>query len=170
MSARPFDEWIAALENLGRPTELPAGLDPIEAHAVDSAVGFAAEHARRYVASGGLDDGWAGPRPILLLYTRGRRSGTIRRNPLLYFDHGGVRLVVGSKGGDPGHPSWYLNLAEEPRVHVRVMDAFYAATAETLPLEERAAAWPALVAEYPMFERYQRRASRTIPLVRLVPA
>lgn len=143
---------------------------PLDAEALDSEVGFAAAHARRYVATNGEDDGWDGPRPILVLYTRGRRSGRLRRNPLLYLDHGGDRFVIGSKGGAPGHPSWFLNLCDDPAVHVRVGADVYPARAEVAGPELRAAVWPHLVSGYPMFADYQARTEREIPLVRLVPA
>lgn len=147
-----------------------AEIDALDTVALDSAVGFAAEHARRYIASAGTDDGWDGPRPILILYTRGRATGAVRRNPLLYVDIGGHRHVIGSKGGRPGHPSWYLNLRAEPNVHVRAGADAYAATARTLSSDERADVWPELVARYPMFADYQARTEREIPLVRLEPA
>ncbi|HTO58824.1 MAG TPA: nitroreductase/quinone reductase family protein [Pseudomonadales bacterium] len=142
-------------------------LDPIERDAIDSAVPFAAEHARRYIATAGKDDGWDGPRPILLLYTTGRRSGDIRRNPLLYLEHEGARYIVGSKGGYATHPLWFLNLVAEPNVHIRVDADFYAAIAEVLEPDERARLWPTLTARYPMFADYQAHTERAIPLVRL---
>lgn len=150
-------------------TSVAAYVDAIDAGALDSEVGFAAEHARRYIATAGEDDGWQGPRPILVLYTTGRRSGRVRRNPLLFLEHGGDRFVIGSKGGADGHPSWYLNLVDEPRVHVRVMAEVYEARAEVLDDEARARVWPTLVERYPMFADYQARTARQIPLVRLAP-
>jgi deazaflavin-dependent oxidoreductase (nitroreductase family) len=144
-------------------------VDAIDAVALDNEVPFAAAHARRYVASDGEDDGWEGPRPILILYTKGRRSGAVRRNPLLYVEHDGHRHVIGSKGGVDGHPSWYLNLRDEPRVHVRVMAEVYEADARTLDDDERAALWPHLVAGYPMFAEYQARTQRQIPVVLIDP-
>ncbi len=107
----PPKAWIAKLRE---PVEVAASVElhPIERDAIDSAVPFAAEHARRYIATGGKDDGWEGPRPILLLYTTGRRSGDVRRNPLLYLEHENERYIVGSKGGAPAHPLWFLNLRD----------------------------------------------------------
>jgi deazaflavin-dependent oxidoreductase (nitroreductase family) len=161
--------WIARLREQDPSATLKASLDAIDAEALDNAVGFAAEHARRYIATDGADDGWAGPRPILVLYTTGRRSGRVRRNPLLYFENDGRRYLIGSKGGDPRHPEWYLNLRAEPRVHVRVMAEVYEADARTLDAGERAALWPELVARYPMFDDYQQATEREIPVVELVP-
>ncbi len=162
----PPRDWTARLRAT---TEVPAGADlhPIERDALDNAVPFAAEHARRYIATGGEDDGWDGPRPILLLYTTGRRSGATRRNPLLYLEHDGERFVIGSKGGDAAHPLWFRNLLDSPQVHVRVGHDFYAATAELLTSGERAAIWPILTARYEMFAGYQARTEREIPVVRL---
>jgi len=134
---------------------------------VEGSLGFSSAHARRYVASDGEDDGWDGPRPICLLYTKGRRSGSIRRNPLLCFEHDDRRYVIGSLGGAPKHPNWYLNLLDEPRVHVRFGAELYEADARTVSDEERAVLWPELVARYPMFGDYQANTDRQIPIVAL---
>lgn len=159
--------WIARLRQADPTLTMKDSLDEIDRVALDNAVGFAAEHARRYVATDGLDDGWEGPRPILVLYTTGRRSGQIRRNPLLFFERDGHRYLIGSKGGDHRHPEWYLNLTARPRVHVRVLAEVYEADARTLDDEARAALWPHLVAQYPMFADYQRATTRQIPVVQL---
>jgi deazaflavin-dependent oxidoreductase (nitroreductase family) len=161
--------WIAGLREPTPAATLADALDDIDREALDSAVGFAAEHARRYVATGGADDGWEGPRPILLLYTTGRRSGRARRNPLLYVDHDGSRYLVASKGGASRHPEWYLNLVATPTVHVRVGAEVYEAEARPLPPDDRALLWPEIVARYPMFGDYQRTTDREIPVVQLVP-
>ena len=132
---------------------MPTAVHPLDAEAADSAVGFAAEHVRRYIASAGQDDGWDGPKPILILYTRGRKSGQLRRNPLLFFEHAAERYIVGSKGGDAQHPAWFLNLLADAHVHVRVMAEFYEATAMPVDAEARAWLWPLVARRYPMFAR-----------------
>ena len=165
--------WISRLRERRPEATLADGLDEIDEmdrEALDTSVGFAAEHARRYVASGGTDDGWDGPRPILILYTTGRRSGALRRNPVLYFDHSGRRYVVASKGGAADHPHWFTNLVARPDVFVRAGAEVYAARATVASPQERAEVWPALVAGYPMFAEYQATTTREIPLVRLDPA
>lgn len=167
MTHSALGEWIRALRT-PRGDELPTDLDPIERDAVDSAVGFSAEHSRRYLATDGSDDGWAGPRPILLLYTRGRHSGAWRRNPLLYVEIDGVAHIVGSKGGAPGQPSWFLNLVAAPDVHVRIGSTFGPARAEVLDSHERDAVWLEIVGRYPMFAEYQAASPRVIPVIRLV--
>ena len=161
--------WMAQLRGQDSSANLKDRLDDIDRQALDSKLSFAAEHTRRYIATDGADDGWDGPRPILILYTTGRRSGQLRRNPLLYFDHAGTRYLVGSLGGAPKHPEWYLNLRAQPLVHVRVMADVYEATARTVDAEERAVLWPELVARYPVFGEYEAKTDRQIPLVQLVP-
>ena len=163
-----FEQWTRSLRDKSTALDLDT-LHPIERDAIDNAIGFSAEHARRYIATEGRDDGWEGPRPILLLYTTGKTSGKQRRNPVLYIDIGNSRFIVASRGGDSRHPAWYFNLLEEPTVHVRVGAQFYEATATTIPDSERVDVWPVIVARYPMFNDYQARIDRTIPVVRVVP-
>ena len=144
-----------------------ADLDELDRDALDSSVGFAAEHARRYVASGGTDDGWDGLRPIVILYTTGRTSGRTRRIPLLCHELTGERYVIASKGGHSSDPEWYLNLVANPAVHVRIDDRVYAASARTLDGDERSAVWTHLVATHPRYADYQLLTSRQIPIVHL---
>ena len=165
-TATHVGDWTRRLRR--EPTAVVEYVDAIDRNALSTEVGFAAEHVRRYISSNGQDDGWDGPRPILILYTKGRRSGGIRRNPLLFLEHGGERYVIGSKGGDSKHPAWFLNLFDDPSVHVRVMAEVYAARAEIVTDAQRSALWPELVARYPMFAQYQAATTRQIPLVRLV--
>ena len=151
------------------PPAMATQVHPLDAAAIDSAGGFAAEHVRRYIASAGEDDGWDGPKPILILYTKGRKSGELRRNPLLFFEHGGARFIIGSKGGDAHHPAWFLNLLADANVHVRVLAELYAASAIPVDAQVRAQLWPLIAQRYPMFADYQASTQRQIPLVRLVP-
>lgn len=150
------------------PIELSlADLDAIDRDALDSSVGFAAEHARRYVASGGTDDGWDGLRPIVILYTTGRTSGRTRRVPLLCFDVGDERYLIASKGGHQSDPEWHLNVVANAAVHERIGEGVHAATARTLDGDERAAVWSKLIATHPRYAGYQLLTTRLIPIVQL---
>lgn len=144
-----------------------ADVDALDRDALDSSVGFAAEHARRYVASGGTDDGRDGLRPIVILYTTGRTSGRTRRVPLLCHELNGKRYVMASKGGSTSHPEWYLNLVANAAVHVRMDDRVYAATARTLDGDERGRVWRHLIAAHPRYADYQQSTTRQIPIVHL---
>ena len=126
---------------------------------------FGQDHVNRYLDTDGAEGHeWQGTH-TLILTTRGRRSGEARRNPLIYGRHGDDYLVVGSKGGSPQPPAWYLNLEADPEVEVQVLGDRFAARARTATPEERAALWPTMTREWPAYDDYQKRTSREIPIV-----
>ncbi len=131
---------------------------------------FGALNAWIYRMSGGR---WLGRipsgAPIFLLITRGRKSGQQRSVPLLYLADGDDLVVVASQGGAPQHPGWYFNLVAEPLVEAQVGIRRFPVTARTVDATEKAALWPRLLVLYPQYEAYQRRATRSIPVVRLTP-
>jgi deazaflavin-dependent oxidoreductase (nitroreductase family) len=129
---------------------------------VDSPNAFVAEHIRRFEATGGR------PRPgidDLLLTTRGRRSGTLRRTALVYARDGDRYVLAASNNGSDRHPAWYLNLVADPRVTVQVGTRTFAATARTATPEERTRLWALMVATMPSYGGYQEATSREIPVV-----
>jgi F420H(2)-dependent quinone reductase len=105
--------------------------------------------------------------PVLLLTTRGRRSGEPRTIPLTYFEDGEALLVVGSKGGSPRHPDWYLNLEADPDVEIQVGGEHRRARARRATAEEAARLWPTVLARAPVYGKYRARTTREIPLVLL---
>lgn len=138
--------------------------EPILAPEVD----WVADHVHRYVATDGEDGGtWRRGTSILLLTTRGRKSGTLRRMPLIYGRDGDDYVVVASKGGSPVHPGWYLNLLAEPDVTVQVMEEVFPARARVATPEQRERIWPHMVAIWPDYEAYQRATTRELPIVLL---
>ncbi len=145
-------------------------LAEIEAQAVDSPSPWAQRHIEQYLATDGAEVDHPSADRVILLYTRGRRSGAIRRLPLVSFPDGDDLLVVASKGGAPSHPDWYRNLVADPAVWVRRKGEFYAATATTLDPESRRRVWPTIVAMNPSFADYQAKVERVIPVVRLTRA
>lgn len=123
------------------------------------------EHTERYVATDGADGHqWQGVN-TLLLTTRGRKTGKARRTPLIYGRDGDDYLVVASAGGQPRHPSWYLNLQADPRVRVQVKAEKFDAVARTATPEEKARLWPVMAEIWPAYNDYQRKTSREIPVV-----
>jgi deazaflavin-dependent oxidoreductase (nitroreductase family) len=126
---------------------------------------FGQEHVDRYRETNGADGhDWQGTQ-TLLLTTTGRRSGEPRELPLIYGRHGDDYLVVASKGGAPEHPSWYLNLQENPEVEVQVGPDRFKATARTAGSEERPEMWKTMTAEWPDYDGYQKKTDREIPIV-----
>ena len=135
----------------------------------DSPTGWVAKHIQNYVETDG-DSGhdWYGV-SALLLTTRGRKSGLKRRTGLYYGKDGDHYIVVASRGGHDKHPAWYLNLVEEPAVDVQVGADKFAAVAHTADAEEKARLWPLMAAIFPMYEQFQAKTVRDIPVVVLVP-
>lgn len=103
---------------------------------------------------------------ILLLSTRGRRTGQCRETPLLYIKDGYKYYCVASFGGSHKHPEWFLNLVANPNVHLLVKRRTLTAIAHVTSGQERDKAWAMLVNYYPAYTKYQKRTERTIPVVR----
>ena len=138
---------------------------------LDSAMDWVAEHTRKYVESGG-EDGymWRGF-PTVVLTTRGRKSGDLRRNALIYGKDGDDFILIASYGGRPTHPLWYLNLVADPSVTIQERADVISGVAETVPEgEERDRLWAQMVSIFPPYAEYQAKTERRIPVVRVTPA
>lgn len=131
----------------------------------DSPTRWVAQHIRRYVESDGRSGHRWGGVYTLLLTTRGRKSGRLRRTALIYGKDRDRYLVVGSKGGAKEHPSWYLNLVANPEVHVQVGADKFPARARTATGKEKPPLWRLMTSIWPEYERYQTRTTRDIPVV-----
>jgi deazaflavin-dependent oxidoreductase (nitroreductase family) len=140
---------------------------------LDSPRGWVRNHIREYVATDGKKgQRWRGL-PTLLLTTRGRKTGKLRRTALIYGQDGERYLLVASNGGAPDHPSWYLNLAANPEVELQVGADIFPARARTASPEEKPGLWRAMVKIFPTYSTYQSsaaKAGRDIPLVIVEPA
>lgn len=131
----------------------------------DSPVKWVAEHAARYTQSDGAKGHrWSGV-DTLLITTRGRTTGRLRRTPLIYGRDGDHYVVVGSNGGKKAHPSWYLNLQQDPNVRVQVGAEKFRARARIAQGGERKRLWDLMAARWPDYERYQQKVEREIPVV-----
>lgn len=109
--------------------------------------------------------------PILLLHTRGARSGDPRTTPLLYTPHGDAFIVVASKAGAPHHPAWYHNLRAHPHdIAIEVAGTRMPARARVVDGAERTQLWERVNDNYDGYNVYQTRAAgRTIPVIVLEP-
>ena len=131
------------------------------------------DHLRRYLESDGADGHmWDASRagvdtavPTLLLTTTGRKTGETRILPLIYGEAGGAHVIVGSRGGAPTHPAWYLNLVAQPEVGVQVLADRFRARARTATGQERAELWERMLEVWPPYADYQKRTEREIPVV-----
>ena len=106
---------------------------------------------------------------MLLLTTRGSRTGKPHTVPLLYLRDGDTLVVIASWGGRPDHPHWYRNLSSDPRATVQVRSKRWAVRARFAAGRERTLWWPRIVAAYPGYRSYQSRTDRVIPVVFLEP-
>lgn len=128
---------------------------------------FGEEHILRYQETNGAEGhDWEGA-SILLLTTTGRRSGLPRIAALIYQEHGGRHVVVASNGGLDQHPNWYLNLCEDPKVHVQIMGEHFDARARAATPEEKAELWPVMTEIWPRYNVCQRATTREFPVVLL---
>jgi deazaflavin-dependent oxidoreductase (nitroreductase family) len=103
--------------------------------------------------------------PIVLLTTRGRRSGKPRTTPLLAYEDGDRLVLTASFGGSSVNPGWFHNLSAHPDVTVDGRP-YRARVADD---EERERLWPLIVERYSGYAQYQARTERRIPLVVLEP-
>ena len=135
----------------------------------DSPTRWVAKHVREYLETDGRKGHrWNGV-DTLLLTTRGRTTGKLRRTALIYRRDGDRYVVVASNGGSKGHPNWYLNLDADPNVSVQVGDERFDATARRATARQRPRLWREMVSIWPDYERYQTRTDRDIPVVILEP-
>ena len=120
-----------------------------------------------YESSGGQQGNTLGDTglPVVIVTTRGNKSGKIRKTPLMRVEHEGEYLLVASKGGAPKHPVWYYNLVGDPNA-VMIQDGPEPFAAEVRELDgaERAQWWERAVAAYPPYAEYQQKTDRKIPV------
>jgi len=109
-------------------------------------------------------------RRVLVLTTRGRRTGLARSVLLQYFPDGADRIVVAANSGRPTHPAWYHNLTATPAATVEVDGHRLLVRAVELTDAEAKQWWPRVVAIAPSYARIPERTTRRIPLIRLVAA
>ena len=108
--------------------------------------------------------------PVVIVTTRGNKSGKLRKTPLMRVEHGGEYVLVASVGGAPKHPVWYHNLRADPEA-VTVQDGAEPVDMRVRELSggEREEWWARAVAAYPPYADYQKRTDRLIPVLLASP-
>jgi F420H(2)-dependent quinone reductase len=109
--------------------------------------------------------------PVVIITTRGRTSGKIRKFPLMRVEHAGEYALVASLGGAPTNPSWYGNLIADPTA-LMIQDGAtaYDFVAREVQGDERELWWERAVEAYPSYADYQLKTSRTIPVFLATPS
>jgi len=106
---------------------------------------------------------------LLLLHTKGAKSGQERVNPVVYMQDGDRWLIVASKGGAPANPDWYYNIRANPRVAVEIGTETVQAQAAVAEEPERTRLYNKIAQAMPIYAEYQRKTSRMIPVIILTP-
>lgn len=125
------------------------------------------DQVAEYEASGGqkantlMDTGM----PIIVVTTRGAKSGKVRKTPVMRVEHDGEYALVASKGGAPENPVWYYNLRAYPEdVVLQDGPEPFEVVVRQVSGDERARWWERAVAAYPPYAEYQERTAREIPV------
>jgi deazaflavin-dependent oxidoreductase (nitroreductase family) len=120
-------------------------------------------------ANGGKVGGYFEGKSLLLLHTKGAKSGQERINPVACIKDGDRYVVIASKGGAPTHPDWYFNLLANPQVTIEVGTEKFQARAAVAEEPERTRLYNKMVEMMPGFDDYRRKTTRVIPVFILVP-
>jgi deazaflavin-dependent oxidoreductase (nitroreductase family) len=116
-------------------------------------------------ANGGKVGGNFANAPMVLITTRGARTGTLRTNPLVCLPQGDSLVIFASKGGAPTNPDWYHNLRANPDVTVEYGTEKYSARARVTEGTERDQLFAEQARRFPAFSQYQTKTARTIPVI-----
>ena len=129
--------------------------------------GWVAEQVKLYEGSGGTegltlrDTGL----PVIIVTNLGKKTGAIRKTPLMRVVDGGHYILVASQGGAPKHPLWYHNLKAEPNIEIRdKTEVRSMQVREVVDPEERRRLWEIAVDAYPPYQEYQDKTERIIPV------
>ncbi|MFD9429421.1 nitroreductase family deazaflavin-dependent oxidoreductase [Streptomyces sp. NPDC060002] len=139
---------------------------PLEGEYEASPTQWVREQVEQYERSGGTeattlrDTGM----PVILLTTRGAKSGKLRKTPLMRVEHDGRYALVASLGGAPKHPVWYFNVKADAQVELQDGPRKQDMTAREVTGTEKAEWWERAVAAYPPYADYQEKTDREIPV------
>lgn len=130
---------------------------------------FVRDQVEQYEKSGGTEATTMQDRPVVILTSVGRKSGKLRKTPLMRVEHDGNYAVVASKGGAPQHPVWYWNIVADPLVKLQDGPHVGEYTARELTGDERQSWWDRAVEAWPPYADYQTKTDRQIPVFVLEP-
>ena len=131
---------------------------------------FVADQVALYEATGGAEGGTLMDKPVIILGTRGRHSGKVRKTPLMRVEDNGTYAVIASLGGAPKHPVWYLNVTASSAVTLQDGATVHEMAAREVHGDEKARWWALAVDAWPAYADYQTKTDRQIPVVVLEPS
>jgi deazaflavin-dependent oxidoreductase (nitroreductase family) len=127
------------------------------------------DQVERYEGSGGATGNTIMGKLVVIMTSRGRRSGKLRKTPVMRVEHGGRYAAVASLGGAPAHPVWYYNLVADPDIELQDGAIKQDMRAREVSGEEKALWWERAVAAFPPYAGYQQKTAREIPVFVLEP-
>lgn len=139
------------------------------APSTDSHWDWAREQVERYENSGGTEGTTMNGLPVVLLTSKGAKSGKLRKNCLMRVEHNGEYALVASKGGTSANPDWYHNLMAHPHVELQDGPVKHDYMAREVSGAEREAWWQRAVEAFPTYADYQSQTERRIPVIVLTP-
>ena len=124
---------------------------------------------KEFRTSGGKVGGPFEHAALLILTTKGAKSGKTRENPLAYIKDGDDYIIIASWAGAPKNPPWYYNLLAHPEVTVEVGTERFVAKAQVVDEPRRSALYAQMEKVMPPFADYRQKTSRKIPVISLTP-
>lgn len=142
---------------------------PLQGEYEPSPLGWSRKQVEEFEASNGARGNTMRGMPVVILTSRGAKTGKLRKTPLMRVEDGGRYAAVASLGGAPKHPVWYYNLKAHPHVELQDGPVKQDMIAREVTGEEKADWWDIAVKAYPDYADYQERTDREIPVFVLEP-
>jgi deazaflavin-dependent oxidoreductase (nitroreductase family) len=131
---------------------------------------WVADQVALYEETGGKEGAELQGKPCVILWTKGRHSGAVRKSPLMRIKDDARYAVVASMGGAPNHPVWYHNVVADPHVSLQDGAELRDYTARVAEGPEKKEWWARATDVWPDYDNYQAKTDREIPLIILEPA
>lgn len=131
---------------------------------------WVSDQVELYERTGGTEGAELNGKPCVILWTKGRNSGAVRKSPLMRIKDGDCYAVVASMGGAPKHPVWYHNVVADPHVSLQDGAELRDYTARIAEGSEKQEWWSKATDVWPDYDDYQAKTERQIPLFILEPA
>lgn len=142
---------------------------PLEGEYEISPTGWVREQTEKIFETGTTESVGIKGRAVVLLTTRGAKTGKLRKVPLMRVEHEGRYAIVASLGGAPKNPVWYYNVKADSQVELQDGTVTRDFKAREVTGEEKAVWWERAVAAYPDYAEYQKKTTREIPVFVLEP-
>lgn len=142
---------------------------PLSGEYEPSQLDWVRKHVEAYEKSGGTEKTTLRGVPVIVVTSRGAKTGRLRKNPVMRVEHNGKYAAIASMGGQPKNPVWYYNLLGDPHVEVQDGPMKKDMIAREVTGDEKAEWWDRALVVWPDYADYQARTERVIPVFVLEP-